>query len=224
MIRTGAFVNDTSLSSVTINNSPFVITVEADAFPPSVPVNYTEGGPSTPTIFIRPKPFPTSIVYTVNPDVYTSSVYLNVVGAGGGEYSFAPTGNWYQYTVTGLTTSTEYSASIYQYNSFNQSSLTTQYRTVMTGNKPDPVQDISGVYDVTGNVAVLTWNPPVSDGGATVYWNVIRDLTNDVKYNVPGYIYSYSTPVLLAPGSNLYSVEAVNDPGYSPRSYWSTIV
>jgi hypothetical protein len=70
----------------------------------------------------------------------------------------------------------------------------------------------------------LDWNFSSSNGGATIKWHVIRDLTSTIKYNVPGTISTYTAPLLQNPGTNLFSVEAVNDPGYSPRVYWSTLI
>jgi hypothetical protein len=145
-----------------------------------------------------------------------------VTGPGGGEYSFVPTSHWYRYTVTGLTISSNYSAVAYQTNSGGVSSLTTTYRTVQTGYLPGPVQNLNGT--VNGLTATLDWNFSSSNGDATIKWHVIRDLSSNIKYNVPGTISTYTAPLLINPGINLFSVEAVNDPGYSTRMYWSTLV
>jgi hypothetical protein len=219
-----AFQNNPILTTVTVQNSPGGITIDANAFDGGVTINYTGGSnPAIPQIFIRPKPLPNAIIYQVNSNAqFTSSINLIVSGPGGGEYSFVPTTNWYRYTVSGLTISSNYSAVAYQTNSDGLSSLTATYRTVQCGYKPAPVQNLVGT--VNGGNVTLDWNFSSSNGDATIKWHVIRDLTSTIKYNVPGTISTYTAPLLVNPGTNLFSVEAVNDPGYSPRMYWSTII
>jgi hypothetical protein len=177
-------------------------------------------GVNPPQIFIRPKPYPTSIVYTVNSNAqFTSSINLFVTGPGGAEYSFVPTSNWYQYTVSGLTTGCNYEAIAFQTNNSGISSISTVFRTVQTGYLPGPVNDLSG--NIIGTDVKFDWAFSSSNGDAEIQWHVIRDFTQNQKYNVPGFISTFTAPLLI-PGLNLFSVEAVNDPGYSLRSYWST--
>lgn len=177
--------------------------------------------PPAPTIFIRPKPFASSIIYTVNPvDANISSFNLAVSGPGASNYSFQATSNWYKYKVTDLSISSEYSASVYQIDSNGLTSPPTVYRTVETGNDSGPVQNLSSI--VNGSNITLTWQPPANPGGATIQWYVIRNLSQSIKYNTPGHITTFTTA--LSAGSNTFSVEAVNDPGYSPSIYNSTFL
>jgi hypothetical protein len=177
--------------------------------------------PSAPQIFIRPKPFPTSITYTVNSNAqFTSSINLVVTGPGGSDYSFVPTSNWFKYNVTGLTIGCNYQAIAYQTDISGVSSISTVFRTVQTGYEPGPVSSLTG--NIVGTDVKLNWAFSSSNGSATINWHVIRDFSQNYKYNVPGTISSFNAPLLI-PGQNLFSVEAVNDPGYSTRVYWSTI-
>lgn len=183
---------------------------------------FTTDAVAAPQIFVRPKVFPTSIIYTVNSNAQlASSINLVVTGAGASNYSFYPTSNWFQYTVSGLTTGCNYAAYAYQFSAAGCNSPSAYFRTVTTGYEPAPVQNLSGT--IIGTDVKLDWNFSSSNGSAPIGWHVIRDLKQGFKYNVPGTISTYTAP-LLAPGSNLLSVEAVNDPGYSFRKYWSTIV
>jgi hypothetical protein len=178
--------------------------------------------PPAPQIFIRPKPIASSIFFTVNSNFNQLSSYsLTVVGPGGSNYAFYPTSNWYQYLVTNLSFGTYYSASVVQRNSNGVAGPSTIYRTIQTGNKPNPVQNLTGT--INGTNVTLDWNFPTYDGGATIGWYVIRNLLQNNKYNVPGTFSTYTT-ALTVPGSNVFSVEAVNDPGYSPRTYFSTVM
>lgn len=178
--------------------------------------------PPVPTIFIRPKPYLSSIVYTVNPNNATTSTFLlTVSGPGASNYNFLPDASWYKYTVPNLNSNTQYSAQVLQIDSNGFSSDPTSFRTVYTGLKPSVVQNFSTTA-IVGSNATLSWNAPVSDGGAPIGWYVIRNLTNSIKYNTVASARSFIAP--LSTGNNLFSVEAVNDPGYSPRAYASTIV
>jgi hypothetical protein len=183
---------------------------------------FTTNAVAAPQIFIRPKVFPSSIIYTVNSNAQiASSINLVVTGSGSSNYSFYPTSNWFQYSVGGLTIGCNYSAYAYQFSSEGSNGPSAIFRTVTTGYDPGPVRDLSGV--VIGTNVKLNWNFSASNGSAPIGWHVIRDLKQGFKYNVPGTLSTYTAP-LLSPGSNLLSVEAVNDPGYSYREYWSTII
>jgi hypothetical protein len=174
-----------------------------------------------PTIFIRPKPLASSILYTVNPNYATTSSYtLSVTGNNASNYSFATSEGWYKYTVSSLTFGDIYSATAFQTDSNGLSSDSVPYRTVQTGNLPSTVYNLAGA--VNGTQLTLSWQPPAEDGGATINWYVIRDLLQFNKFNTSGYVYSFDTT--LTTGSNIFSVQAVNDPGYSGMSYFSTVV
>jgi alpha-tubulin suppressor-like RCC1 family protein len=189
-------------------------------------VTGTEGGgevPNPPTIFIRPKPTATSITCTVmasDPNISSYNFLLtNNTTNSVVEYSFPPIPSlgWNKYTISGLITSVAYDTEIYQINNSTLSSITTNFRNVVTGDKPSIVNDLSGSVDFETNTITLNWSAPTTDGGAPVFWNVIRNLSEGTKYNVPGSITTFTTSI-GAGGMQTFSVEAVNDPGYGPRS------
>jgi hypothetical protein len=226
-ISSSAFATN-ALGEVFIQNGPAGITIEAGAFDFGVPLYYLGGGsvPSTPQIFIRPNALPTEIIYTVNSNAdLASSINLYVTGpVGTADYSFKPDFYWYKYTVPGLTTGCNYSAFAFQYTAGGLSSLAAEYRTVQTGYNPGPVQNLTGTLNAPSTLVTLNWDFSASNGDADIKWHVIRDLTSTIKYNVPGTVQTFTAPIFNNPGTSLFSVEAVNDPGYSERVYWSTVI
>jgi hypothetical protein len=177
---------------------------------------------TAPQIFVRPIVTANTITFTVNSNSSVlSSLNIVLSGPGGGDFNFLPPPSyWYRYTISGLTSGCNYASSAYYYDSNNVSSQSATFRAVYAGNKPSVVQNLNGT--ISGTDVILDWNTPVSDGGAPLLGYMIRDLTQTSNYNVPPFISTYTAPLLI-PGSNLFSLEAVNDPGYSPRVYWSTV-
>lgn len=181
--------------------------------------------PIPPQIIPRPIVGPTTMTFTVNSNsdsASTSSLHILLNGPGGGNFSFLPPSyGWYRYNISGLTSGCNYTSEAFYYDSNSLSSQSVQFRNVYTGSTPSVVQNLSGT--INGTNVTLDWNTPSSDGGAPLLGYMIRDLVQNSNYNVPYWISTYTAP-LLVPGTNNFSLEAVNDPGYSPRSYWSTII
>jgi hypothetical protein len=224
LIQTEAFSNN-PFTLATIQNFPGNVNIEANAFDNDVSIIYTGGGqPPAPTIIPRPLVYPTSMTFTVNSNAdiaLVSSLNIQINGPGGGVFGFKPPPyGWYRYTINGLTSGCNYTSAAYLTGSNQVSSAQTPFRSVYTGNKPSEVQNLTG--NVIGSSVTLGWNAPSSSGGAPLLGYMIRDLVQNSNYNVPFWTTSYTAP-LLVPGSNLFSLEAVNDPGYSSRVYWSTI-
>jgi hypothetical protein len=219
-----AFTGIPLLSFVTVNNFSENIIVDPEAFEPGVSIFYAFDLPTFPQIIARPIVGPTSLTFTVNSNsssIFVSSLNIEITGPGGGNFGFAPPpAGWYRYTVSGLTTGCNYESYAYYNKSNAISSLSATFRSVYTGDKPSEVQNLTG--NIVGTDVAFEWTAPSSDGSAPLLGYMIRDLVQLSNYNVPAWITSYTAP-LLAPGANLFSLEAVNDPGYSPRVYWSTV-
>jgi hypothetical protein len=165
------------------------------------------------------------MTFTVNSNAdiaLVSSLNIQINGPGGGDFGFLPPPyGWYRYTINGLTSGCNYTSVAYTTASNSFSSIRAAFRSIYTGSTPSVVQNLSGT--INGTNVTLDWNTPSSDGGAPILGYMIRDLVQNSNYNVPYWISTYTAP-LLVPGTNNFSLEAVNDPGYSPRSYWSTII
>lgn len=88
-----------------------------------------------------------------------------------------------------------------------------------TGNKPGAPRNIAVTY-LGGGVYTVTWDAPLSDGGATIFWYVItvqsaNPTVPDQRISVSGYERS-KTIQGLGPVGYAFIVQAVNCPGYSP--------
>jgi hypothetical protein len=135
-------------------------------------------------------------------------------------------GTLHSHTITDLTNGTPYTFSIYATNT-NGSGQPTLYRTVQTGIKPSPPETATATR-VTDTSVIVSWTPSASDGGATIGWYVVKSRSNNpadpiIKYSN----YSFNTERLvlnLNPASTYtFSVQAVNDPGYSQKTITNTI-
>lgn len=182
--------------------------------------------PQPPQIIPRPIVGNTNMTFTVNSNsdsASTSSLHILLNGPGGGNFSFLPPSyGWYRYNIGGLTSGCNYTSEAFYYNSNSLSSVSVSFRTIYTGNKPSAVINLTNSNSVSQ--VYLNWNTPSSDGGAPLLGYMIRDLVQNSNYNVPYWISSYTVQNPVIPGNNLFSLEAVNDPGYSPRSYLSTFM
>lgn len=123
------------------------------------------------------------------------------------------------YTVGGLTNGTNYSFYIQAYNENDELSEPAYYRTVQPGNLPDP-PNTQSLTQLTATTALAQFTPPTNDGGATVKWFVLTmydqaTSTIALKKGALGtqtniYVSSLTQPAYY------YTLQAVNDPGYSP--------
>ena len=124
----------------------------------------------------------------------------------------------YSYQYTGLTDGTDYTFSITAENTIG-SSTPAVYRTVQPGNKPGPVQNLIATI-TTSTTVTLNWSAPASNGGSAIRGYFIkaqrmnaeeaaitRSISNGESFAV--------LKSLTAGAVYTYSVQAVNDAGYS---------
>ena len=114
---------------------------------------------------------------------------------------------------------TEYQFTLYASNASGLGPGST-FRSVEPGNKPGaPTSVIATTSGSTG--AIITWVPPVSDGGALIKWYTINTNSSDsnenvAKQNTEGFNSTFTIGGLTGGNSYSFLVRAVNDPGYSP--------
>jgi hypothetical protein len=123
------------------------------------------------------------------------------------------------YTLSNLSQGTNVSGYIYQVNTLNATSPLADYRQVTTGNLPSAPQSVS-YTSVGSNRALIEWQPPASDGGASLLGYVIQNNDESIRLSAKAYHFSRLTP-MLSTGIQQFSVQAVNDPGYGPKT-WTT--
>ena len=126
----------------------------------------------------------------------------------------------YTYTYTGLTNGTAYTFSITAENT-NGSSPAATFRTVKPGGKPGPVQSLA-VSRAAAPAATLSWTAPASDGGAALLGYTVKAVSTDpedpvIKQSVSPGTTTTTISGLTSDSVYNYSVNAVNDPGYSPE-------
>jgi Concanavalin A-like lectin/glucanases superfamily/Fibronectin type III domain len=121
-------------------------------------------------------------------------------------------------TVGGLTDGTPYTFSVYATNSVGNGAPAT-YRTIQPGNRPDVPQNVA-ITEYNSNTANVTWDAPVSDGGADIFWYVIKSDTNPaLKFSASGAQSNKYITGLTQGNVYRFSVQAVNDPGYSLKVF-----
>lgn len=125
------------------------------------------------------------------------------------------------YLVSGLTTGVSYAFTITADN-INGSSPPAAFRTVICGDFPSPPQNVSIAFTaLSTGTAKVTWNTPLSDGGATVKYYAV-----EAQPQYPQYVstVTYGTPATqlqrycsgLTPNQNYnFLVNSINDPGWS---------
>lgn len=134
------------------------------------------------------------------------------------------------YLVTGLTTGVSYAFTITA-NNTNGSSTPAAFRTVICGAFPAAPENVSTVYQaISSGIATITWDAPLSDGGATLKYYAV-----EASPQYPEYVstVSFGTPATqlkryctgLTPNQNYkFAVNSINDPGYSvlpsTTQYW----
>lgn len=174
---------------------------------------------------VRPTTCNTSISYYWNPSTttteYVSSFNLLFTGPSINS-NVALTPEYRFYTFTGLSTSSNYSANVYLTDTSNNVSPAVDFRSVITGNRPSAPQNVEASY-VGSNRLLITWSTPTSDGGSPID-NYIIKTTNNSNIRIPARSYQYSalTP-MLSTGTYTFSVQAINDVGYSVKANTSNI-
>jgi len=122
-------------------------------------------------------------------------------------------------TLTGLTNGVDYSFQIRANNAIGSGPYSS-FRVVQPGLKPDQVTSILVMN--TGDGTLVEWSPPFDNGEATIKWYVIKvfDTGGNLVYINSQHGYGRQR---FAPGVNPtycnFTVQAVNDPGYSSPLY-----
>jgi hypothetical protein len=134
------------------------------------------------------------------------------------------------YLVTGLTTGVSYAFTITA-NNTNGSSDPAAFRTVICGNFPAAPENVSTVYQaISSGIATVTWDTPLSDGGAALKYYAVEatplysNYVSSVSFGTPvTQLQRYCTG-LIANQNYKFSVNSINDPGYSllpsTNQYW----
>jgi hypothetical protein len=123
------------------------------------------------------------------------------------------------YTVGGLTNGTNYQFYIQAYNENDELSEPSYYRNVQPGNLPGPPATQS-ITQLTATTALAQMTQPVDNGGATVKWFVVSmyDQQTSTLALSKGALGTQTNLYLtgLTQPNYYYTLQAVNDPGYSP--------
>jgi hypothetical protein len=167
-----------------------------------------------------------SILYYWNPSTTTTEYVssFNLLFTGPSITSnVALTSNYRFYAFTGLSTSCNYSASVYLTDTSNNVSPAVDYRTVITGNRPTAPTNVSASY-LGSNRLLVQWSTPTSDGGAPIKNYAIKTPENSniripARYNQ----FAINTPA-LSTGTYSFWVQAINDAGYGPKMFTSNFI
>lgn len=122
-------------------------------------------------------------------------------------------------SVGDLTNGVDYTFALYATNNYGTSGPR-YYRTVMPGLVPSAPQNVATTYTAGDSSAVLTWDAPVSDGGATIKWYAIFAHSSNpadpvIKKGALGTDRQRYINGLNPTSSYTFTIYAVNDPGYS---------
>ncbi len=175
--------------------------------------------PNPPNIYIRP--FCSNATLTYYWDAPASgtaptSYNLTVSGPGGGTCNVLSPG---YYTVSGLTNGSNYTSYITSSNT-NGESTPVYYRNVQPGTITNP--PITPSVSAVGSTVTVSWEPPSTAPVATIEWYIITDTRDSRRFNTEGFK-STITIANNALGTHYYTVQAVNDPGYSTRLSTSAV-
>jgi hypothetical protein len=173
-----------------------------------------------PVQHVRPITCNTSISYFWNPSTttteYVSSFNLTITGPSvNSNIALPPSARFY--TVSGLSTSSNYSGNVYLTNISNVISPAVDFRTVTTGSRPSAPQNVTASY-VGSNRLFIQWSTPTSDGGTPIRNYLVKTEQNS-NIRIPARFYQNSviTPI-LSTGTYTFSVQAINDAGYSSKA------
>lgn len=142
------------------------------------------------------------------------------------------------FSVPGLTNGTTYTFTLTATNAIGTSDPAT-FRSVQPGNKPDPPSSLS-VSSVTGTDALITWYSPANIGGTnTLLGTMLKGYILDANCNVLSNSPCTITNQIIGGAASqfqqytmsLYSnymwkvlVRPVNDPGYGPKTSFTSII
>ncbi len=180
---------------------------------------------SAPNIYIRPRVNDQSITYTFFPSwtypVSSLALVLRPDGEPSVTQTFTP--NTTTFTFTGLTYNKYYFTNVYSIDNDRISSAAAEYRTVTPGAKPPVVQNLTA--QKTNNSLLISWNPPIPSSNYTIKGYSIRssNAIPELKFNVPAHSTAFLTPSLNS-GNIAFSVQAVNDTGYGPKTYTNEFI
>lgn len=181
-------------------------------------------GPETVPIFIRPRAMDQSLMfhwYPVSTGMeFVSSFNIRVTGSDD-DVTVGIEPNRTYYTISNLDNSQSYTGSIYQIDTSEVSSIATTYRTVIPGFKPGAPQNVSYTR-ISENRVAVTWEPPNSNGDATIFWYMLKDTENPtMRLPAKHYYRGVLTPELSTGTHQLY-LQAINDPGYGTKTLLPT--
>jgi hypothetical protein len=135
--------------------------------------------------------------------------------------------NTLYYRVTGLTNSQTYYATIEAQNA-NGFSSKASFRPFEPGSPPNPPATATVVISGTSN-AVVSWTPPTVSPDSTIFWYVIKSVSNnssDPVKNITANGLTQSNYLINNLNRNSrysFDVQAVNCPGYSSATRTNTI-
>lgn len=138
---------------------------------------------------------------------------------------FMTSSSTFSYRVDGLTPGIEYAFYIQANTDEPVISESAYFVPSIPGLKAtNPIITTSTTY--SNDTGLVTWNPPISDGEAAVKYYVLRSTSYESGgYSnviaVPGYTSSAIVSTIASAYNWYYTVEAVNDPGYSFPAYTS---
>lgn len=169
--------------------------------------------PGAPVIQLRPWPTQNSIHYwwgTSNPSDNVINNLLRITDSNAYNQTFTLSPAVTNYPVTGLTSNVQYSGFL-QASNANGLGPTSAFRQVYTGGAPSATPVVLA-SNLTADSVQLNWTLATANG-APIGWYVITDLAANKRYNTLGNASNITVP--YTPGSNMFSVAAVSDPGYS---------
>jgi hypothetical protein len=176
--------------------------------------------PNPPDIYIRPLCSNASLTFYWDAPTTGSaptSYNLTVTGPGGGTCNVGTAG---YYTVSGLTNGSNYTSYITSSNAGGES-VPLYYRDVEPGFKPDP--PITPSASAIGSDVTVSWAPPTITPVARIKWYVITDTLCNARYNTEGFNNTIAIGSVPS-GTHYFTVQSVNDPGYSTRLSTSAVV
>ena len=167
-------------------------------------------------IYIRPVVATNQIRYNWNSNSAANSYILSCTstdgGGGGGTVDLSTTTE--TYTFTGLTYGKTYVGAINTSNTSSGIGSSTIYRTVTTGDPPDPPTSLT--YTSTPTTISFSWLPPIAAQTPSIGWYVITDSNTANQYNTRFHTTAITIPFDNSP--HTYEFQSVSDTGYSTKA------